>query len=146
MNIPIVACFVLKNCCCKLMLKFRRVVAVIEPNHYSSVGSSSFLVYDPYTVLVFVFRKCTICWEDVQTDKPVEQCNTCHQIYHESCITRWLNTRRTQQQETNCPCCRGDMSKCVWYNIPQFSVKVFFLSMASEQPARSTVCNHWNHF
>jgi hypothetical protein len=95
------------------MLKFRRVVAVIEPNHYSSVGSSSFLVSDPYTALAFVFRKCAVCWENVQPNEPVEQCNICHQIFHKSCAIRWLSIRRSQQQKTYCASCRGDMSKGV---------------------------------
>ncbi|CAF1427065.1 unnamed protein product [Adineta ricciae] len=57
---------------------------------------------------------CPICFEDVQNISALsEQCGTCRQIYHRGCIISWLVTRHNNNQNLNCPNCRGSMDHIV---------------------------------
>ncbi len=47
---------------------------------------------------------CIICSEDITNNLVYLNCN-CKYVYHNSCISSWLNTSKT------CPTCRRDFNK-----------------------------------
>ncbi|CAF1527198.1 unnamed protein product [Adineta ricciae] len=59
-------------------------------------------------------RLCPICLENVQNIRALsEQCGTCPQIYHKGCIILWLVTRYNNNENPNCPNCRGSMDHII---------------------------------
>lgn len=55
---------------------------------------------------------CSICIEDTQDDKPSMVITRCNHIYHETCLTGWLDVPVTDENSEDnvkgCPVCRGD--------------------------------------
>ena len=63
-----------------------------------------------YKITKFIFKgditdtTCSICLDDYKTDDKLAKLNCTH-IYHESCVTYWL------QIKSNCPTCRNNVEQ-----------------------------------
>lgn len=58
-------------------------------------------------------KECCICYDELVdiTNKDFNaQCHHCDNIFHKSCITKWIN-----MGNTNCPYCRGIINTCQTY-------------------------------
>lgn len=48
-------------------------------------------------------KECIICFDDYKSDDKIAELE-CNHIYHDSCITRWL------QKDLSCPICRSQLN------------------------------------
>lgn len=51
-------------------------------------------------------EECPICDEE----NPANMRTPCGHPFHQNCINNWINTRRQQGQQPNCPNCRGPIN------------------------------------
>jgi hypothetical protein len=50
---------------------------------------------------------CSVCYEAISAETGSVQMS-CSHTFHYSCITKWFESKKSQNQTQNCPCCRSE--------------------------------------